>query len=264
MKQYIVDAFTSEAFAGNPASICVMDAWPTDAGMMRLTVENNLSETAFVVRESAGWHLRWFTPATEVTLCGHATLASAFVILNIVEPGAAEVRFNTLSGELAVTREDDLYRMDFPVDAAREIPVTDDMTAAFGARPARAFLGMDLLCVFDDEKTVREMAPDQALLAKLPGRIQNPTAPGAAGSGIDCVSRSFAPKLGVAEDPVCGSAHCLIADYWARELGRPDVHAYQASRRGGHLYCTALGAGRVAIRGAATLVATADVVAPLD
>ena len=264
MKQYIVDAFTSEPFAGNPAAVCVMDAWPTDAGMMRLAAENNLSETAFLVREAAGWHLRWFTPTTEVTLCGHATLASSFVVLNFVEPDAGGVRFNTLSGELIVTREGDHYRMDFPVDAAEEIPVTDDMAAAFGARPSRAFLGMDLLCVFDDEKTVREMTPDQALLTKLPGRIQNPTAPGAEGSGIDCVSRSFAPKLGIAEDPVCGSAHCLIADYWARKLGRPSVHAYQASRRGGHLYCNVLGDGRIAISGAAALVATSEIVASLD
>jgi len=132
MKQYIVDAFTNIPFSGNPAAVCVMEAWPSEESMMKLAMENNLSETAFIVREEAGYHLRWFTPGTEVELCGHATLASAFVILNYYEPESNQVRFDTMSGVLTVTRAGGLYRMDFPTYDLKEIPVTDEMERAFG------------------------------------------------------------------------------------------------------------------------------------
>lgn len=230
MKQYIVDAFTNEVFHGNPAAVCVMEQWPEETWMMKVAAENNLSETAFIVKEAAGYHLRWFTPGTEVELCGHATLASAFVILNYYEPDSAQVQFNTLSGTLTVVRKGDLYEMDFPTYDLREIPVTDAMEKAFGARPIKAVLGLDLVCVFENEETVRNMAPDQSLLLNIEGRIQNATAKG---TETDCVSRSFCPKLSVSEDPVCGSAHCQIAAYWAKELGKDTIIAYQASRRGG-------------------------------
>ncbi|MBR3504991.1 MAG: PhzF family phenazine biosynthesis protein [Clostridia bacterium] len=258
MKQYIVDAFTPEPFAGNPAAVCVMERWPSEASMMKLAMENNLSETAFIVKEESGYHLRWFTPGTEVELCGHATLASSYVILNHYEPQNDQVIFNTLSGPLTVTRRGSLYRMDFPTYDLKEIPVTDDMARAFGVQPVRAVLGLDLVCVFDNEDDVRAMTPDQALLAKLPGRIQNATA---AGREADCVSRSFCPKLAIPEDPVCGSAHCQIAVYWADVLGKKTIHAYQASRRGGHLTCEVLGNGRIAISGEAALVAVGEIVA---
>lgn len=260
MKQYIVDAFTSKPFSGNPAAVCVMESWPSEESMMKLAMENNLSETAFIVKEEAGYHLRWFTPGAEVELCGHATLASAFVILNYYEPESELVRFDTLSGVLTVKRKGELYEMDFPTYELKEIPVTDDMERAFGVRPVRAVLGMDLVCVFETEEQVRTMKPDQAMLAKIEGRLQNATA---AGKDADCVSRSFAPKLAVAEDPVCGSAHCQIADYWSKEYGKTKIHAYQASRRGGHLYCEMLGNGRIAISGEAALVAITEIVAEL-
>ena len=260
MKQYIVDAFTNRPFAGNPAAVCVMDGWPSDEAMLKLAQENNLSETAFIVKEERGYRLRWFTPSTEVELCGHATLASAFVILRYYEPDSQAVRFNTLSGELRVRRQGDRYEMDFPAYALREIPVTDEMEKALGVRPVKALLGMDLVCVLEDEMQVRSLAPCQTLLTELPGRIQNITAPG---RDADCVSRSFAPKLAIAEDPVCGSAHCQIAAYWAGQLGRSTVHAYQASRRGGHLYCEMLQNSRIAISGEAALVAEAEIVAEL-
>ncbi|MBR2389205.1 MAG: PhzF family phenazine biosynthesis protein, partial [Mogibacterium sp.] len=138
MKQYIVDAFTDKPFAGNPAAVCVMDKWPSEASMMKLAMENNLSETAFIVKEEEGYHLRWFTPGSEVELCGHATLATSFVILNFVEPGSSSVSFNTMSGVLTVTRKGDLYEMDFPTYDLKEIPVTDDMEKAFGVRPVKA------------------------------------------------------------------------------------------------------------------------------
>ena len=252
MKQYIVDAFTDQPFSGNPAAVCVMETWPSETFMKKLAMENNLSETAFIVREETGYRLRWFTPATEVELCGHATLASAFVILNHVEPDAEKVCFQTVSGILTVVKKDCRYLMDFPTYELKEIPVTDAMEKAFGVRPIRALLGLDLVCVFETEELVRKMQPDQTLLKGLEGRLQNATA---IGKETDCVSRSFCPKVGIAEDPVCGSAHCQIAAYWAEELGKQDITAYQASPRGGYLYCHMKDAGRIEISGKAVLIA---------
>ena len=237
-----------------------MEEWPSDESMMKLAMENNLSETAFIVKEEAGYHLRWFTPGTEVELCGHATLASAFVILNYYEPDSGTVQFNTMSGVLTVNRKGDLYEMDFPTFELKEIPVTDDMEHAFGVCPVKAVLGLDLICVFDSEEQVRRMEPDQTKLLKIEGRIQNATA---AGTDVDCVSRSFCPKLSVAEDPVCGSAHVQIADYWLNEMGKSNVVAYQASKRGGYLYCQKREDGRMAISGKAVLVAVSELVVSL-
>ena len=261
MKQYIVDAFTNQPFSGNPAAVCVMDRWPSEESMMKLAMENNLSETAFIVKEPGGYHLRWFTPGTEVELCGHATLASSFVILHFCEPNSDVVRFNTMSGLLTVRKKGSLYEMDFPTYALAEIPVTDAMERAFGIRPVKAVLGLDLVCVFETEEQVRSMVPDQALLTRIEGRIQNATA---RGSETDCVSRSFCPKLSIPEDPVCGSAHCQIADYWSRVLGKNEIKAYQASRRGGYLNCEMLNNGRIAISGEAALVAVTEIVAELQ
>ena len=187
-----------------------MDSWPSEEAMMKLAMENNLSETAFIVKEEKGYHLRWFTPGTEVELCGHATLASSYVILNYYEPNSNEVKFNTLSGELTIRRNGNLYEMNFPTYELHEIPVTDAMEKAFGVRPIKAVLGLDLVCVFESEEVVRTMNPNQELLLGIEGRIQNVTA---SGIETDCVSRSFCPKLSIAEDPVCGSAHCQIAAY---------------------------------------------------
>ena len=260
MKQYIVDAFTDKPFSGNPAAVCVMDHWPSESSMMNLAMENNLSETAFIVKEEKGYHLRWFTPGTEVELCGHATLASAFVILNYYETSRESVKFNTMSGELTVERKGNLYEMDFPRYELREIPVTSDMEAAFGIRPQKAILGLDLICVFETEDEVRKMHPNQEMLKGIEGRIQNATAKGLE---FDCVSRSFAPKLSITEDPVCGSAHCQIADYWASQLHKTVIDAYQASKRGGKLRCELKENNRIAISGSAVIVAISDVVARL-
>ncbi|MBR2520849.1 MAG: PhzF family phenazine biosynthesis protein [Oscillospiraceae bacterium] len=260
MKQYIVDAFTNKPFSGNPAAVCVMDRWPSDSSMMLLAMENNLSETAFIVKESDAYRLRWFTPGTEVELCGHATLASSFVIMNYIEPGSGTVRFSTLSGPIIVRRKGSLYEMDMPTYELAEIPVTDAMEKAFGIRPVKAVLGLDLICVFENEEQVRAMEPDQALLKKLDGRIQNATA---RGSYADCVSRSFCPNLSVPEDPVCGSAHCQIAEYWSGVLGKPDIYAYQASKRGGWLRCEKHENGVITISGEAVLVSVCDISAEL-
>ena len=170
------------------------------------------------------------------------------------------MRFNTLSGQLIIKRKGDLYEMNFPTYEINEIPVTEDMEKAFGAKPTKAVLGLDLVCIFDDEDTVRNMVPDQTLLMNIPGRIQNATA---RGSETDCVSRSFCPKLAIPEDPVCGSAHCQIADYWAKELGKEEIFAYQASKRGGYLRCQPQDGGRIALRGQAALVGITEIVAEL-
>lgn len=260
MKQYIVDAFTDKPFSGNPAAVCVMESWPSEKAMMELAMENNLSETAFIVKEKTGYHLRWFTPTTEVELCGHATLASAYVILNFYELNQKEVKFNTLSGQLTVGRNGDLYEMNFPTYPLKEISVTDAMEKAFGVRPVKAILGLDLVCIFASEDIVKNMNPNQDLLLGIEGRIQNVTA---LGTETDCISRSFCPKLGIAEDPVCGSAHCQIADYWSKELNKKEIVAYQASRRGGYLYCRMEKGNRITLSGEAALVAISEIVAKL-
>ncbi len=256
MKQYIVDAFTDKPFAGNPAAICVLESWPSKESMMKLAMENNLSETAFVVKEPEGYHLRWFTPGTEVEVGGHATLAAGYVILNYYEKDSNEVVFDSCCGKLKVTREGDLYVMDFPTFDLHEIPVTDEMEEAFGERPVKALLGIDLVCVFESDFIVRTMTPNQNLLMKLPGRVQNATAKG---FETDCVSRSFCPILSIPEDPVCGSGHLQIAAYWADVLGKKEIYAYQASRRGGYLRCELLDNGRMALKGHAKLFALSEI-----
>ncbi|MGM9907065.1 PhzF family phenazine biosynthesis protein [Limosilactobacillus sp.] len=237
IKMDIADAFTDQLFKGNPAAICFVDRWPSEETMKKVALENRFSETAFTIRQAPDHYLlRWFTPGGEIDLCGHATLATAFVIFQTAAPQhTATLTFTTtMSGDLTVTKNGDLYEMNFPSYDLKQIPVTPAMTAAFGARPQEAYLGRDLLCVFDDAEEVEKMTPDQAQLANLPGLLQHATA---RGQEFDCVSRSFAPKLSVTEDPVCGSGHCHIVPYWARKLGQTHLVAYQASKRGGVLYC---------------------------
>lgn len=238
---YVVDAFTDEPFKGNPAAVCLVKEWPREQLMMNIAKENRFSETAFTIRRDANHYaLRWFTPGGEIDLCGHATLATAFVIFQEAAPADSDtIIFQTKkSGQLAVTKKADRYEMAFPSYDLKAIPVTAEMTTAFGVQPREAYLGRDLLCVFENPETVIKMNPDQTRLAQLPGLLQNVTAKG---QKYDCVSRSFAPKLAVPEDPVCGSGHCHIIPYWARKLGKNELVAYQASARSGVLYCTYAG-----------------------
>ena len=255
MKQYVVDAFSEKVFGGNPAAICVMDAWLPEETMMSITIENNLSETAFTVKEGDKYKLRWFTPGGEIDLCGHATLACAYVVMNYVETDLETVTFSTMSGDLIVNKNGDLYELDFPAYDLKPVEITDAMVDAMGARPTEAYMGRDLLCLFDDEKTVRELKPDMDKLKKIDGLLLHVTA---AGKDVDCVSRSFAPKLNIIEDPVCGSGHCHIAPYWINKLDKDSIVAYQASRRGGTLYCTMDG-DRVKLSGKAALYSVADI-----
>ncbi|NCB91376.1 MAG: PhzF family phenazine biosynthesis protein [Clostridia bacterium] len=251
MKQYVVDAFTDKVFSGNPAAVCVMEEWLPDEQIMNITRENNLSETAFAVKENDVYKLRWFTPGGEIDLCGHATLATAYVITRFIEPEVTEVKFDTLSGTLTVTRKEDLFEMDFPAYELKSVEVTEEMIEAIGAKPSEAYMGRDLLCVMDSEETVRQLNPDQTKLMTLDGLLLQVTA---RGEEFDCVSRSFAPKCNIAEDPVCGSGHCHILPFWADRLKKTELIAYQASKRGGILYGK-LDGDRVFISGKAALYA---------
>ena len=254
MKQYIVDAFTDRVFHGNPAAICMLDRWLPEQTMIDLAMENNLSETAFAVKEGDHYHLRWFTPGGEIDLCGHATLACAFVILGYYEPDATEVVFDTLSGKLTVHRRGDLYEMDFPAYELHPTDVTQQMIDAIGAVPKEAYIGRDLLCIMEDTQTVCDATPDQGKVQALDGLLLHRTAPG---SETDCISRTFAPKCGVPEDAVCGSGHCHIVPYWADRLRKAEIVAYQASKRGGTLYCRLEG-DRVKLAGKAVLFSIAE------
>lgn len=254
MKQYVVDAFTDKVFKGNPAAVCILDDWLPDALMMDITLENNLSETAFAVKQKDIYKLRWFALGGEIDLCGHATLACAHVVLHYMGQGKTAVVFDTLSGHLAVTKNNDFYEMDFPAFALNPVPVSDAMAGAIGAAPREAYMGRDLLCVFDDEETIRNAHPDLEKVKQLDGLLLHITA---RGKETDCVSRTFAPKMNTPEDPVCGSGHCHIAPYWAGKLGKENIVAYQASQRGGTLYCGITG-DRVRLGGKAALYSIAE------
>ena len=183
--------------------------------------------------EGDGYHLRWFTPGAEIDLCGHATLATGYVILNHYHPDWQEVTFQTLSGPLVVRRAFGRYEMEFPAYELRQVEVTDEMAEALGVRPLEAWMGRDLVCLLEKEEQVRNLTPDQGKLEKLPGLLTHVTA---AGEEFDCVSRSFAPKLAIAEDPVCGSGHCHLFPYWKNRTGKTELLGYQASARGGVLF----------------------------
>ena len=256
MKQYMADAFTDEIFKGNQAAVCVMEKWIPDDMMMAIAGENHFSETAFMVKEESGrYHLRWFTPGGEIDLCGHATLASGYILFRFYEKDRDEVVFDTLSGPLTVKKKGDLYEMDFPAYQLTPVPVTDEMEKAIGIRPLEAWMGRDLLCVLPDEDDVRKAQPDMERVKTLEGLLLHITA---GGRDTDCVSRSFAPKLLVDEDPVCGSGHCHIIPYWAKKLGRKDIIAYQASARGGMLYGHMDG-NRIQLAGKAALYGMAEI-----
>ncbi len=257
MKQYVVDSFTEKVFSGNPAAVCVLDRWLPDTMMQSIAFENNLSETAFAVkREDDGdYDLRWFAPDGEIDLCGHATLAAAFVILNYYEEGQETVNFHTQSDEIRVQRMGKVYSMDFPTFKLHQIPVTEEMTKALGAEPKEAFMGRDLICVFENEGALRRLNPDMLLVKELEGLLLHVTAPGDAS---DCVTRSFGPKLGVQEDPVCGTGHCHVIPYWYGQLRKSTISAVQASKRGGMMFCRFQGE-RLILSGRAALYSEAEI-----
>lgn len=248
---YQVDAFTSQVFAGNPAAVCFLDRWVDDSILQAVAAENNLSETAFLVRNSEGFDLRWFTPVTEVALCGHGTLASAFVLFSCQKWPEEHILFQTRkSGVLVVTKRDDLFEMDFPAKPAHPQAPPAGLNQALRVTPQEV-LGSaeDLLVVLDSERTIKTVQPDFIALERVACRGTIITA---RGDRSDFVSRFFAPRVGIPEDPVTGSAHCVLVPYWAGMLRKNDLHAFQVSKRGGELFCKQAGK-RVKISGKAVL-----------
>jgi PhzF family phenazine biosynthesis protein len=242
-----VDAFTSQVFRGNPAAVCPLESWLDDATLQSIATENNLSETAFIVGGKGDYQIRWMTPATEVDLCGHATLASAFVLFADQEKGRDEVVFRSKSGELRVRRDGDLLTLDFPARPPQPKTAGDDLLAGLGRTPREVWAARDWMAVFESEDEVRRLAPDFARLARVEGFAVIVTAPGAR---VDFVSRFFAPSQGLPEDPVTGSSHCTLVPFWSKRLGKKRLHALQVSPRGGELFCEDRG-DRVAISGRA-------------
>jgi len=249
---YQVDAFTSRLFGGNPAAVCPLSEWLPEPTMQAIAAENNLAETAFFVPQADGYLLRWFTPTVEVELCGHATLASGFVVTRILAPERRLVTFDTLkAGQLEVTREGDRLAMDFPSWPPEHQPADPRILAALGKMPAESFVARGrTLAVYERTEDVAALKPDFAGMRQVPGADAIVTAPGA--DGIDFVSRYFAPNFGVDEDPATGSAHCVLTPYWAERLGKRRLKARQISARVGDLSCEHRGE-RVTIAGRCVL-----------
>jgi PhzF family phenazine biosynthesis protein len=249
---YHVDAFTDAPFGGNPAAVCPLEAWLPDATMQAIALENNLSETAFFVREGDHYGLRWFTPQIEVNLCGHATLASAFVLYECLGATESTLEFETKSGRLRVARaEAGKLAMDLPSWMPDAWDNLSAVAAALRAQPDAVFKARDGLALFASESEVLALAPDFAAVEELDCLGLIATAP-ASGEGVDFVSRFFAPGAGIDEDPVTGSAHCTLTPFWAARLGKNELVARQISARGGELYCKLEG-DRVEVAGRATL-----------
>jgi predicted PhzF superfamily epimerase YddE/YHI9 len=243
-----VDAFTTRRFAGNPAAVMPLDRFPEDALLQALAAENNLPATAFLVPEGGDYRLRWFTPTTELPLCGHATLASAAVVMERLEPGRGGVVFHSASGPLAVARTASGYRVGFPARPSRPVPAPPGLAGALGAAPVEVWADpFNLLALLESAPVVRELAPDPAAVARLDCRGVIVTAPGEGSN--DFISRYFTPAQGIPEDSVTGSAHCALTPFWARRLGKAELRAFQASRRGGEVVCRLAG-DRVELEGA--------------
>lgn len=244
---YQIDAFTDQIFKGNPAAVCLLEFWPEDHILQSIAAENNLSETAFCLLRNEHYGLRWFTPKTEIDLCGHATLASAYVIMQYIDPSKKKVSFETKSGMLSVERENDLLAMDFPVRPAIPSEAPPELLNGLGIQPQEVFRSRDYMVVVDKEAIVRDLIPDMRFLEQVDGTGVIVTAPG---DTTDFVSRFFAPKLGIPEDPVTGSSHCTLIPYWAERLKKSKLTAAQLSQRGGMLVCE-IRNGRVKIAGKA-------------
>ncbi|NIP39802.1 MAG: PhzF family phenazine biosynthesis protein [Candidatus Dadabacteria bacterium] len=246
---YQIDAFTSELFRGNPAAVCPLDKRIDESLMQSIAAENNLSETAFFVKENGGYRIRWFTPTAEVDLCGHATLASAFVIFNEIDRSASSIQFFSNSGELNVTRDGDLISLDFPSLLPKESENSELINSAFNIKPIEVLEADDYLLIYESQDQIENLVSD---LGKLKSIDLRGVIVSSKGDGCDFVSRFFAPKYGIDEDPVTGSAHCTLTPYWSEKLGKKKLHAKQLSKRGGELFCEMID-HRVCISGHAVI-----------
>lgn len=256
MKYFVADAFAEKVFEGNPAGVCVLKEWLPDEIMQKIAAENNLSETAFFVPIEKGYHLRWFTPGGEIDLCGHATLATAFIITQFVNPQLSTIHFETMSGELIVEKNGDLYEMDFPSIPPKKHALTNEMIEALGITPLETYCNRDLMFVLKNEEQVKNLSPNFSKLESLSDGLGVFVT--AKGETFDFVSRAFFPKLKVNEDPVTGSVHCNLIPFWAERLGKNELTAKQLSKRSGTLYCRQNG-DRVKIGGKAVLYLTAEI-----
>lgn len=256
---YQIDAFADRLFTGNPAAVCPLADWLPEETMQSIAMENNLSETAFFVQEETGWRIRWFTPSTEVKLCGHATLASAYIYFTHLQPGADRIIFDSLSGPLTVTHDGERLTLDFPQQAVERIAIPELLCEALGVEPLEVYAADDWLILLESEALVRALQPNTALMKQLERRGVIVTAKG---DDCDFVSRFFAPKYGIDEDPVTGSAHTKLAPFWAERLGRKKLHARQLSSRGGKLDCEIKGE-RVLISGRAIQYMTGTITLPI-
>lgn len=244
---YHIDAFTDQIFKGNPAAVCILENWPKDEVLQNIAAENRLSETAFVVEAINSFELRWFTPKLEVDLCGHGTLATAFVMFKYAGITAKEIVFQTKSGPLKVTKDKNYLVLDFPSKKPKPCEAPKLLIAGLGKKPAQVLESRDYVAVFDSEDEVAGLTPDFSILSKLDAFGVIATAPG---KKCDFVSRFFAPRAGVDEDPVTGSAHCILIPYWSERLNKQSLVAFQISERGGELRCQDMG-DRVKIAGRA-------------
>lgn len=255
IKLFQVDAFASRVFEGNPAAVCPLERWLDDEILQAIAEENNLSETAFYVAVAQGFELRWFTPVREVDLCGHATLATAHVLFEMLNYPGQSISFATRSGRLQVEKKGNLLAMDFPACTPVPCNMPEALIQGLGKHPLEVLAGDDYLAVFESEADVLAITPDHAQLGRLDLRGVIVTAPG---RNSDFVSRFFAPKYGIAEDPVTGSAHCLLAPYWAKRLGKNRLEARQVSRRGGTVLCE-MKTDRVILSGSAVTFMEAEI-----
>lgn len=257
LKLYQVDAFAEQAFSGNPAAVVVLSEWLDVALMQNIALENNLSETAFIIPEQEFYHIRYFTPLIEVELCGHATLASAFVVFNFLEIGTQKVCFRTQNrGDLYISKHNSILNMDFPTDKFESIEPQKELIDTIGIIPTEAFWGLnDVMLVYDNEDQIKAINPNFEELKDINTRGVLITAPG---DNVDFVSRFFAPKAGINEDPVTGSAHTTLIPYWSKRLNKTKMIAKQLSKRGGTIYCENRG-NRVSIGGKAIHYLTGNI-----
>lgn len=257
MKYFIVDAFVDDRkFSGNPAGVCLLESPLESDIMQKIAAENNLAETAFLLKQGDKYRLRWFTPEQEFDLCGHATLASTFVLFRFVETAATSLQFMTQSGILTVGQRNGRLEMDFPARPPKQISITALMEEAVGAKVVEAYLSRDMMLVLESQDAVATLEPKLDLVSKIPDCVNLIVT--ARGEDVDFVSRYFTPNISIPEDPVTGSAHCSLIPYWAQRLGKNTLVAKQLSKRGGLLYCENQGE-RVKIAGVADLYLSGEI-----